>query len=76
MASARKKGIALVFLGVVVLGTGFGILEIHLEQKQERANLHAGVIRDQQLLALKLQQQSTEKQQQDLLQRSARSPPL
>ncbi|CAM6098242.1 unnamed protein product [Calypogeia fissa] len=64
MVGLRKKGVALVFLGVVVIGSGAGILQIHREQKQERQNLRAGVIRDQQLLLLKLQQQKQQHQPQ------------
>lgn len=71
MAGALKKGVALVFLGVVVIGTGAGILQIYREQKQERQNLRAVVIRDQQLLVLKLQQQL---EHQNLIPASFKSP--
>ena len=53
------------FLVAVVVFTGVGIGAVHSMQQQERANLHLGVIRDQQLLALKKQQQMESQQEQE-----------
>ncbi|BBM97822.1 protein PET117 [Marchantia polymorpha subsp. ruderalis] len=53
---SRTRILALLFFGVVAVGTGAGIFEVHREQKLERQALHQGVIRDQHLLALKEQQ--------------------
>ncbi|KAL3700735.1 hypothetical protein R1sor_018757 [Riccia sorocarpa] len=51
-----RRSVALLFFGVVTLGTGAGIFIVHREQKLEREALHAGVIRDQKMLAFKEQQ--------------------
>lgn len=56
MAGSRNFG-ALGFMAAVLLATATGIAAVHSMQKEERANLHQGVIRDQQLMALKKQQQ-------------------
>ena len=56
MAGSRNFG-ALGFMAAVLLTTAAGIAAVHSMQKEERANLHQGVIRDQQLMALKKQQQ-------------------
>jgi hypothetical protein len=53
MASRRR---AIGFLAGVLFLTGAGIFSVHSMQKEERANLHQGVIRDQALMALKEQQ--------------------
>lgn len=53
MASRRR---AIGFLAGVVFVTGAGIFSVHSMQKEERRNLHQGVIRDQALMALKEQQ--------------------
>nr|PNR59464.1 hypothetical protein PHYPA_002255 [Physcomitrium patens] len=47
---------AIGFLTAVLVVTGSGIFSVHSMQKEERANLHQGVIRDQALMALKEQQ--------------------
>lgn len=57
-------GRAVGFLVAVLVVTGVGIGAVHSMQQQERANLHLGVIRDQQLLALKKQQQVERQQEQ------------
>lgn len=56
MAGSRNFG-AIGFMAAVLLATAAGIGAVHSMQKEERANLHQGVIRDQQLMALKKQQQ-------------------
>lgn len=47
---------AIGFLVGVLCITGAGIFSVHSMQKEERVNLHRGVIRDQALMALKEQQ--------------------
>uniref|UniRef100_A0A7I3ZPC9 Uncharacterized protein n=1 Tax=Physcomitrium patens TaxID=3218 RepID=A0A7I3ZPC9_PHYPA len=59
MASRRR---AIGFLAAVLFVTGAGIFSVHSMQKEERANLHQGVIRDQALMGLKEQQR---REQQD-----------
>ncbi len=52
------------FLVAVLAITAAGIVQVHTMQKRERENLHAGVIRDERLMADKKQQQEQQQQQQ------------
>ncbi|CAK9271241.1 unnamed protein product [Sphagnum jensenii] len=74
IASTRKKKCSAVqsrwmdktavgFLVAVLAITAAGILQVHTMQKRERENLHAGVIRDERLMADKKQQQQQQQQQ-------------
>ncbi|CAM6024104.1 unnamed protein product [Sphagnum balticum] len=67
VASTRKKkcsATAVGFLVAVLAITAAGIVQVHTMQKRERENLHAGVIRDERLMADKKQQQQQQQQQQ------------
>ena len=50
MASRRE---AIGFLAGVLFLTGAGIFSVHSMQKEERTNLHHGIIWDQALMGLK-----------------------
>jgi hypothetical protein len=52
------------FLVAVLAITAAGIVQVHTMQKRERENLHAGVIRDERLMADKKQQQQQQQRQQ------------
>lgn len=50
---SRGPPLPLLTFAAVTAATAFGIHGIHAGQKLERENLHAGVLRDEKLLAMK-----------------------